>query len=206
MTTRRLVIGLTGTYCSGKDTVADYLVKRKGYAHYSLSDELRAELRRRDIPPTRENLIKVGTDLRRAEGNAVLAKRVLASMKKNTGYVITSLRHPAEIAELRTHSRFYLINVDAPEKLRFARMRARRRRGDPRTFKRFVELEKKESQSKGPGQQLRKCGEQADITIINDARSLEELYARVDTVLAGLTKARRRPGRPRSPGGTKRRV
>ena len=56
-----MIIGLTGSYCSGKDTVADYIVKNNGFTHFSLSDEIRLLMKEQGIEPTRENLIKFGT-------------------------------------------------------------------------------------------------------------------------------------------------
>lgn len=54
-----MVIGLTGTNGSGKTTLAEHL-KAAGFYYLSLSDEIRAELDRAGLPPTRENLIARG--------------------------------------------------------------------------------------------------------------------------------------------------
>ena len=40
-----MIIGITGSYASGKDTVASIL-QEKGFIHYSLSDILREELKK----------------------------------------------------------------------------------------------------------------------------------------------------------------
>ena len=40
-----MIIGVTSTICAGKDSVADYLIK-KGFVHISFSDYLRAELKK----------------------------------------------------------------------------------------------------------------------------------------------------------------
>jgi len=63
----RLVVGLTGPNAAGKGEVARYLVSR-GLAYHSLSDIIRDESARRGLPATRENLIEIGNDLRRAGG------------------------------------------------------------------------------------------------------------------------------------------
>jgi len=181
-----MIIGLTGTYGAGKDTVAEYLEKKGHFFHYSLSDELRRELEKRGIPPLRENLIRVGTELRRAEGNSVLAKRVLAGCKPGKNYVITSIRHPQEIEELRKQAGFFMVNVDAPVAVRFERIRKRNRRGDPETQEKLLEMEKMESQTSGSGQQLGECRKLADFTLLNGADSLESLYVRIDNMLVQL--------------------
>ncbi len=178
-----MIIGLTGTYGSGKDTVADYLEKKKNFIHFSLSDELRKELERRGVPAVRENLIKIGTELRGAEGSSVLAKRVAANFAQGNNYVITSVRHPAEISELKKHGDFYMVNVDASPEIRFSRIQKRNRKGDPETLEKLLEMEKLESQTSGPGQQLGECRKLADITLLNDTGRLEDLYKNIDEML-----------------------
>lgn len=181
-----MIIGLTGSYCSGKDSVAEYLVADKGFLHLSLSDELRRELATRGIPPTRENLITHGTALRRDMGNGVLAQRVKERMILAKDYVITSIRHPEEIRELQKLKDFFFIHVDAPAPLRFARMQKRQRPGDPVTFETFLAMEQQESQTNGSGQQLTACCALATRQFINDSASLQELHAAVNALLRDL--------------------
>ena len=183
-----MLIGLTGSYCSGKDTVAEYLVKEKNFGHVSLSDELRKVLRSRNIDTTRENLIRIGTELREKEGLGVLAKLALAHIPENKDFTVTSIRHPAEVETLKARKDFVLINVDAPAVKRFERMQIRNRPGDPKTFDEFIKMEKKESQDHGPGQQLKKCMEIATIHFINDTDSLPNLYSKIDALLEKLRK------------------
>jgi dephospho-CoA kinase len=178
-----MIIGLTGMNSSGKDAVAEYLVRKKGFIHCSLSDELRKELRLRGIIPSRENLIKVGTDLRRKNDNAELARRVSKNIKKGKNYVVTSIRHPAEIIELKKNKDFLLADVFAPAKIRFERMLKRARPGDPETFKEFLELEKKESKTRGPGQQLVKCSKMAQLVIENGENSKRSLNSKIEKFL-----------------------
>lgn len=186
-----MMIGLTGSYCSGKDSVADYLVTNRGFVHYSLSDELRKELTARGIDPTRENLIVHGTELRRTMGNAILARRVREHLIPGKNYVITSIRHPDEIQELKKNPDFFFINVDAPAPLRFERMKQRNRPGDPATFEKFLELEQKESQTSGSGQQLTTCCAAATHQFINDSQSIDALHQAIDILLINLTKESR---------------
>lgn len=181
-----MIIGLTGSYCSGKDTVADYLVEHRGFTHRSLSDELRAELATRNIPPTRENLIEHGTRLRQTEGDNVLAKRALTHVLPDRDYVITSIRHPDEVRELARHPSFVLVNVDAPVNVRFARMRQRNRPGDPDTIERFQEMERRECQTEGSGQQLHACRAMAAHQFMNAGDSREALFTAIDQFLAHI--------------------
>lgn len=182
-----MIIGLTGSYCSGKDTVADYIVKKHGFMHYSLSDIIRECMKEEGIEPTRENLIVFGTNLRKDKGNGVLAAKALEKMSKDGNFCITSIRHPDEINELRKRNDFILINVDAPRQMRFERMRKRNRPGDPETLEKFIELEKRESQNGGSGQQLSKCAEMADVNFINDLNDIDALNIKAERLLSGLS-------------------
>lgn len=185
-----MILGLTGFYCSGKDTVADYISKKHRYIHFSLSDVIRDIMKEARIEPTRENLIVFGTKLREKDGNGVLAKKVLEKIKDGGEYCITSIRHSQEVNEFKKRSDFILVNVDAPQDVRFRRMQKRKRPGDPKTLEKFIELEKKECQTSGSGQQLRKTGNMADITFINDSNDITTLEATVDKFLEDLENER----------------
>lgn len=178
-----MVIGFTGSNSSGKDTIADYIVRKHGFIHYSLSDVIREIMKSEGVEPTRENLISFGTNLRAENGNGILAKKVLEKTEEGKNYCITSIRHPDEVKELRKRKDFVLVNIDAPRKIRFERMRKRKRPGDPETLERFTELEAKESQSSGSGQQLAKTAGLADIIFINDLNDMEALNVKIENLL-----------------------
>jgi dephospho-CoA kinase len=183
-----MILGLTGLNCSGKDAVAKYLVEKKGFIHFSLSDELRSILRSKGVKITRENLIAYGRKLRETKGNQELAKRVLEKAKKGRNYVFTSIRHPDEVRRLRRNKDFTLVNVWAPRKVRFKRSLERNRPGEPKTFKSFLKLEEKEFNTKGPSQQLKKCEAMADVRLSNDSNDLKILHGRIEKLLSALAK------------------
>lgn len=78
-----MLIGLTGYLSSGKDTVAEYLVN-KSFNHYSLSDEIRAVLKKRNILSTRDSQFKLGNELRKKYGSDYLAFVALKKAVKRT--------------------------------------------------------------------------------------------------------------------------
>jgi len=175
-----MIIGLTGTMASGKDAVADIL-KKKGYVYFSLSDEVRLEAQARGIEMTRENLQNLGNEMRKAEGNSVLAQRVLMKIsdpKKN--YVVNGIRNPAEVAELKNWPGFYLMAVDAPQDLRFQRLMTRNRPSDPKIFYQFMKADNKDQGlgEEESGQQVAACMKLADVSIFNDF-SIERLTDKV---------------------------
>src|SRR3989344_6984585 len=169
-------IGVTGKFCAGKDTFAEYLIN-KGFHHISLSDILRNELRKKEIEITRENLQKIGTELREREGNGVLAKLALENIKDNGNYVITSIRNPLEVKELSNSKNLVLINIEASAEKRFQRLVSRERNErDAVTFKEFMQSEEKELKSSNEsGQRIQDCIDMAKFTIVND-RNIGEFY------------------------------
>jgi len=179
-------IGVTGTYCSGKDSFADYLLG-KGFEHLSLSDILRDEMRSRGIKINRENLIKTGNELREKEGSDFLAKRAIEKMASGKHYIITSIRNPLEIKQLASSKNFVLVNIDSPIEERFKRLVAREdiRKEDKEnlTFEKFKASEKKEMESSvESSQQIKNCIDMAKLTIMNDS-NLEDFYRKIDEAL-----------------------
>ncbi|OEG69112.1 hypothetical protein ATZ36_11450 [Candidatus Endomicrobiellum trichonymphae] len=181
-----MIIGLTGACCSGKDTVAEYISKKHGYKHYSLSDILRKIMKEKGIELTRENLAAFGTELREENGNGILAKKTLEKIDLNGRFCITSIRHTGEAEKLRERKDFILVNITAPQNIRFERMRNRKRAGDPQTFEKFTELEEKESQTEGHGQQLKKTADMADISFINYSNDMASLEIKVEKLLKDI--------------------
>lgn len=180
-----MIIGLTGTMAAGKDTVADYLVKGKGFLSHSLSDIVREEATARGLPHGRDTLRDVGNDLRRRHGLAVLAERALERIKAagEPRSVIVSIRNPAEVERLRQEPGFHLIAVDAPQRTRYGRLRTRQRVGDAIDFDTFVAQEAKEMTSADPAnQQLREVTAMADVTLRNEG-TFDQLSAKVEALL-----------------------
>lgn len=177
-----MVIGLTSRNAAGKDEAARYLVERRGFAYFSLSDILRQELARRDLPITRENLTETGNALRAERGPGVLAELALEALKDRERAVVVSIRNPGEVEVLRQRQDFILVGVDAPLELRFQRARARGRPEDPRTLEEFVAQEKVELTGFEHQQQLDACFAMSDRVLLNDG-TLEELYRKVEELL-----------------------
>lgn len=164
-----MIIGVTGGFCSGKDTLAEFLEKKSFY-HISLSDIIRDEIRHRRRKVTLEATINVGNELRACFGSQILAQRAIQRMDTYKNYVVTSIRHPAEIEMLRSRKDFVLVYVEAGRRKRFERSQARDRKGDFHDFKGFAEAEDKQmSGTDSSSQNLRACKELADHIIRNDS-------------------------------------
>jgi len=177
-----MIIGLTGKFAAGKGTVADYL-GRLGYRYHSLSDVIREELKARGIPESREALTEAGNSLRRADGPAALAMRIVQRLQDGAPHIVDSIRNPAEVEALRMIPGFFMVGVDADPRVRFERLIARGRQGDPTTFEQFAALEERETTSTDPStQQLRATWALVDEVIQNDG-TVDELEASIRAIL-----------------------
>ncbi len=179
MRKRVKLIGLTGTNGSGKGEAAAYLQK-KGFQYFSLSDVIREELQKRGKEPTRDNMIKMGNELREKFGPDMLARLAMKKVKDKA--VIDSIRNPKEVEYLRKQKNFIFLAVDAPAELRYERVKERGRGESASTLQEFIEKEKEEMTECEKGQQLQKCMNMADFVIINDG-SLEDLYQKLEEIL-----------------------
>ncbi|NIM01305.1 MAG: AAA family ATPase [Acidobacteria bacterium] len=173
---------MTGPNASGKGAVCAFLATR-GFETFSLSDVIREEARRRGLPPEREHLIRLGTEMRATGGPGVLARGLLPRLGRRS--VIDSIRNPAEVAVLRELPFFVLVGVRAPIRLRFERSVKRARPGDPRTLEEFEAREAQENSSDRAAQQLDATFALADRHLDNDG-DLEQLHVRVLALLEDL--------------------
>ena len=173
------MLGLTGSNAAGKGEVAERL-RRKGFAVHSLSDIVREEAAARGLPPERENLIRMGNELRRQGGAGVLAERILPRLGRRD--VVDSIRNPSEVEVLRRLGSFVLLGVVAPIELRFDRARNRGRAGDPDTLARFREREEQENTTDPHAQRLAATLALADLVLSNGG-SLEDLEREIERVL-----------------------
>ena len=184
-----MIIGLTGKNASGKGETSAYLQK-KGFAYFSLSNELREEAKEKSIEATRENLIALGNELRKKFGVGYLASKInkkisIEKEEDRNNFVVDSIRNPGEISELKKNRDFALVGVDAPISIRFERAKKRNRLGEASTLQHFIKLEERENFNSKANQQLDKCLKMADKVIVNEG-SLESLHEKIDSVLNKL--------------------
>ena len=183
-----MIIGLTGTNASGKTTIVDHLVSQN-FEHHSLSDILREELSRLELEPTRENLIRIGNDLREKQGASVLADNIRAKLSSKNA-VIDSIRNPAEVLSLRKLDNFCLVAVDAPAAVRYQRAIDRKRVENINTLDEFIQMENREKSSNSNHQNIVDCIKQADFKIDNTGR-VDELKQSVDKIISEINQRTR---------------
>ena len=182
-----MIIGLTGTNGAGKGTVADYLVREKGFTHYSARSFITEEVKKRNMPIDRNAMIIVGNDLRKEHGPAyVLEQLYLLARAVGGNAVVESIRTTGEVVGLRQYDDFYLIGVDAPQSIRYQRILERKSATDSATFDEFVAIENREMQSQDPGiQNIAAVLSLADVVIVNNGTP-EELFAKIEAKLESL--------------------
>jgi len=175
----KLILGLVADISAGKDTAARYLAEKYGFERHTLSDILRGEARVRGIEPTRGNLKKIATELRAKEGKLALIKRVVEKFKKDK-IVVAGIREKEEIEFLKEKfpSKVKILHLTADPRIRFERIKARGRTGDPKTFEEFLEQERKEWSEFD----FKTLFKMADYKIENNG-TIEDLYRHLDDLV-----------------------
>jgi dephospho-CoA kinase len=146
MNADKLVVGLTGMPGAGK-TVFVEAAMAVGYVKVSMGDVIREETRRRGLELTPQNVGKVMLDLRKARGDNVIAELCVPKIEANVSgrIVIDGLRSLSEVEVFKANFvGFKLIAVHAASNVRFARLSARGRSDDPKTFDMFLERDMRE--------------------------------------------------------------
>ncbi len=117
------IIGLTGTFAGGKDTLAKYLCDELGYHHASTSDIVRKFSKEKYGSIERPFLNKTATWLRHTRGAGVLAG---LSLKEGKPLIVSGIRSLGETKAIKA-AKGVIIFVDAPLEVRYARMQSRHR-------------------------------------------------------------------------------
>jgi dephospho-CoA kinase len=142
---KRRVIAISGMPGAGKGIAAS-AAKQLGLLVLVLGDVIREETERRRLEPNPKNMGDVMLALRKEEGPAAVAKRLLqkAEALNSPTVVIEGVRSLHEIEELQTKFDAMTIAIHASPKTRFQRLLSRGRSDDPKTWEVFCERDNRE--------------------------------------------------------------
>ena len=163
-------IGITGMPGSGKNIIRE-VAGELGIPVIVMGDEIRAEAERRGLSPTTENLGNVMLQIRREEGQDVLAKRCAAKIRTLNSrlFVIDGLRSLHEVESFRVYfPGLSVVAIHASPKTRYLRLLKRGRSDDPKDWKEFIERDQREL-SVGLGEVIAT----ADYMIVNEGRKAQ---------------------------------
>jgi dephospho-CoA kinase len=176
----RQVLILAGKARSGKDTVADFLVKEFGFKKFVFSSVLEKELKEKGIKATKKNMSLLGDELREKFGMNVLAKKLLEKVKEEKKLVFVGARSLQEVELIK--KRFpeaKLILIEANEKKRFER----KSEMDSSEFRQFLYRDEIDSKKKG----MNKLIETADFKLENNS-SLSDLFQKTRHLMYNIFK------------------
>lgn len=188
------IIGVVGQIGAGKDTTIS-LMEKRGFANFSLSDQIRIELRKQgNLNFTREDIQKVGNEMREKHGDDFWARQAWneAQGSGEQKVIISSIRHPAEVEFLKQQGNFSLLAVVADQQIRFERKQSSTRTDDRDilNWKEFREADRRETERLDPhGQLLTETLALADYRIENNG-TLTELEQKVCQILAEIERSK----------------
>jgi dephospho-CoA kinase len=175
----KVIVGVTGMPGAGKGAFRR-VVQRMGYPLVIMGDEVREEVKRRNLEPTPENLGKIMLQLREVEGQAAIAKRCISKVKsaEERVVVVDGIRSLHEMREFKKHfPNFTLVALHTSPKTRYQRLSRRRRSDDPDTWETFMQRDRRELDI-GLGAVIAT----ADYMIVNEG-TLSQLREKVRQVL-----------------------
>ncbi len=184
---KKIIIGLVGEMVGGKDTVADYLVKKYNSQTISFSQPLRDILDRIYLPQTRINMANLGINLRAQFGQDILAKAIMSEIKASQNPIVClpNIRLESDITNLKKLKNFILISVETDQKIRYQRIIKRKQNKDDasKTWAEFLKDAKLPTETK-----IRAIAKGAKYSINNNT-NYDELYAQIDKIMAKILKS-----------------
>ena len=183
------IFGVAGTNGAGKDSVGEMLVEKHSFMVVSVSDLLREEARKRNLPIEREVLRSISAEWRRDFGLGVLVDRAVEQYKKSPhrykGLVAIPMRNVGEAKRIHELGGT-LVWVDASPEVRYRRIFNRQRSAeDDKTYEEFLAEEQEEMTQSGDESTLNMFGVKAicDVSLVNNDSNIDAFKDQTDEIL-----------------------
>lgn len=182
-----MIIGITGYFAAGKGEAAEYLASKHGFVKRGYGDTIRTEMTEMGIALGRDAEYAHANVQREKHGFGYWSKKIVESIKPGEKVVVEGIRNPGELTELAAADDFHLIAVTAPLELRFERMIARQKIGDPQTIEELKIKEAREAHSDNPNEQnIAACVEKADY-VIDNGDGWDSFHQQLDDIIKKVT-------------------
>jgi dephospho-CoA kinase len=177
------VIAIVGMPGAGKGLVSEP-ARSRGVPVLICGDVIREETERRGLPLTPENMGSVMLAIRREEGPAVVAERLIPKIASSASpiVVIEGVRSMDELSTLRRGHSVSVVAVHASPRTRYERLISRGRSDDPKNWEDFAERDLREL-SVGIGNVIALSEEM----LVNEG-SVDELKAASELVVSKATR------------------
>lgn len=163
-----LVTGMPG---SGKSVFAE-AARALGIPVVSMGDAVRLEAMRRGLSPDAETMGRLSRALREELGPHAVAVLTLRQLPRAPVVVIEGIRSREEVRYFRNFfDRVVVVAIHSSPRTRFARLSARHREDDPRSWEEFVKRDEREL-ALGVGEVIAL----ADHILVNEGLSREEFF------------------------------
>jgi len=181
MREQKTVIAISGMPGAGKG-IASQAAQELGLQVLVLGDVIREETERRGLEPTPKNVGSVMLQLRKDEGPAVVAKRLVPEIEASRSQmlVVEGVRSEDELLELKSKFHVVTVAIHASPKTRFQRLLSRGRSDDPKTWEPFYERDSREL-NVGLGHVIAL----ADVVLVNEG-TIDQLQSSFKTALSKL--------------------
>jgi dephospho-CoA kinase len=165
---------------AGKSTVAN-LLKEKNFHIIIMGDVIREKALEKKLELNDRNLGEIMKDLRREQGNEIIAKLILQKIKKlrdDENFVaVDGIRSYGEFEILKDSDFARLLAIHASSNTRFDHIKLRDRFDSPSNYEKFLQRDKREI-NVGISEAIAR----ADEIISNNALTIEELRNNVEKI------------------------